>query len=130
MDERKRNWITWSFVALTVLVIAAMMSSTLRRTNRVELPDTDESPDFSADADTGLNVVEVTPETVQTAIATLHRPEAYRRTITVEQFWSTGSATTETAVAVLSGWTRTDRTLLRRSDPPHHYGRSDHLYLV
>ena len=111
MDERKRNWITWSFVALTVLVIAAMMSSTLRRTNRVELPDTDESPDFSADADTGLNVVEVTPETVQTAIATLHRPEAYRRTITVEQFWSTGSATTETAVAVLSGWTRTDRTL-------------------
>ena len=46
MDERKRNWITWSFVALTVLVIAAMMSSTLRRTNRVELPDTDESPDF------------------------------------------------------------------------------------
>lgn len=111
MDERKRNWITWSFVALTVLVIAAMMSSTLRRTNRVELPDTDESPDFSAGADAGLTVVEVTPETVQTAIATLHRPEAYRRTITVEQFWSTGSATTETAVAVLAGWTRTDRTL-------------------
>ena len=82
MDERKRNWITWSFVALTVLVIAAMMSSTLRRTNRVELPDTDESPDFSAGADAGLTVVEVTPETVQTAIATLHRPEAYRRTIT------------------------------------------------
>ena len=77
MDERKRNWITWSFVALTVLVIAAMMSSTLRRTNRVELPDTDESPDFSAGADAGLTVVEVTPETVQTAIATLHRPEAY-----------------------------------------------------
>lgn len=66
MDERKRNWITWSFVALTVLVIAAMMSSTLRRTNRVELPDTDESPDFSAGADAGLTVVEVTPETVQT----------------------------------------------------------------
>ena len=76
MDERKRNWITWSFVALTVLVIAAMMSSTLRRTIRVELPDTDESPDLSHGADAGLTVVEVTPETVQTSIATLLRPEA------------------------------------------------------
>ena len=35
MDARKRNWITWAFVALTVLVVAMMLGSTLHRTTYI-----------------------------------------------------------------------------------------------
>ncbi len=57
-------------------------------------------------------MVAVTPETVQTAIATLHRPgQAYRRVIRVEQLWDGGSGSFETTVTVSGRWTRTDRSL-------------------
>ncbi|MEI3363031.1 MAG: hypothetical protein V8R75_11015 [Oscillospiraceae bacterium] len=39
-----------------------------------------------------MAVVEVSPSTVQAAVKTLARPEAYRRTVTVEQLWSGGTA--------------------------------------
>ena len=53
----------------------------------------------------------VSPETVQAAIATLHRPETYSRSVTVEYLWSGGSSSTEMSVFVSGGWTRTDRTM-------------------
>lgn len=56
-------------------------------------------------------MVEVTPETVQAAIETLHRPEAYSRTVTVEYLWTGGSGTIELSTAVSAPWTRVDRTL-------------------
>ena len=115
MDERKRNWITWAFVILTVLVVALMLGNTLRRTTHIQLPATgaasEQDPEGPGSDSGTLAVVAVTPETVQTAIETLARPEAYSRTVTVEQIWSGGSGTTETKVAVREGWTRTDRTL-------------------
>ena len=55
--------------------------------------------------------MEVTPETVQTAIATLDRPAQYRRSITIEQFWDGGSGTYEVNVLAYGRWTRTDRTM-------------------
>ena len=50
-------------------------------------------------------------DSVQTAVATLARPQAYRRTVTVEQLWKGGSGSYEVAVAVRGEWTRTDRTM-------------------
>ena len=115
MDERKRNWITWLFVALTVAAVVLMLGNTLRRTTHITLPaagsETEQGGGEQESGGTALTVVSVTPETVQTAIATLARPSAYRRTVTVEQIWSGGSGTTETVVSVRDGWTRTDRTL-------------------
>lgn len=115
MDRRNRNWITWGFIILTVLVVCVMLGGTLRRTTHITLPSPDASAEqTSDDPSTGgdvLTVVEVTPETVQYAIATLARPESYSRTITIEQFWSGGSGTYEIAVTVSGPWTRTDRTM-------------------
>lgn len=115
MDKRNLNWITWSFIVLTVLVVIVMLGSTLHRTSHITLPASDASTgqtagDPSAGSDV-LTVVEVTPETVQFAIETLARPEAYRRTATIEQFWSSGSGTYEITVTVSGPWTRTDRTM-------------------
>ena len=111
MDKRWRNRITAAFLTVTVAVIAVMLSGTLYRVPRITLPAGQQPPGQTAGTGEALAVVEVTPETVQTAIATLSRPQAYRRTVTVEQLWAGGSGTYEAAAAVSGGWTRTDRTL-------------------
>ena len=115
MNEKKRNWITWAFVAATIVIVALMLLSTLQRPSRIRLPATDTAPGQTSgevETESGtLTVISVTPETVQAAIGSLSRPAAYRRTVTVEQIWSGGSGTSETSVVVRDGFTRTDRTL-------------------
>lgn len=111
MDKGWRNRVTVVFLAVTVLTIALMLGGTLHRTSRITLPSGEQTPGQPAATGDVLEVVEVTPETVQTAIATLSRPREYRRTVTVEQIWADGSGTYETAVAVSGEWTRTDRSL-------------------
>lgn len=57
-------------------------------------------------------VVEVTPQTVQSVIATLTRPESYYREITLETFWGEeGSAAAVAEVWVDGGYTRIDTAL-------------------
>ena len=85
--KRTQKLVTWGIVILVVLVVLLMLVSNLRRSSRVVLPDTNTSAEGGGDlpAEGGaLTVVEVTPETVQAAIETLHRSEAYSRTVTVE----------------------------------------------
>ena len=89
--KRTQKLVTWGIVILVVLVVLLMLVSNLRRSSRVVLPDTNTSAEGGGDlpAEGGaLTVVEVTPETVQAAIETLHRPEAYSRTVTVEYLWT------------------------------------------
>lgn len=113
MERRKLNGITWGFALLTGIVLALMLAGVLRKPEEITLPAPNTAPEQSGGELEGgaLTVVEVTPETVQAAVATLRRPERYRRTVTVEQFWTGGSGSSETAVAVLGPWTRTDRTM-------------------
>ena len=112
--KRTQKLVTWGIVILVVLVVLLMLMSNLRRSTRVVLPDTSTAAGDSTELPAGeneLTVVEVTPETVQAAVATLHRPEAYSRSVTVEYLWSGGSNTVEMTVSVSSVWSRTDRTL-------------------
>ncbi|WP_213543894.1 hypothetical protein [Pusillibacter faecalis] len=114
MDRRKLSWITWVFVVLTVLVLVMMLMDTLHGPDGMVLPDTSTTSGQTGEIPTpdgALAVVEVSPSTVQAAVETLARPEAYRRTVTVEQFWSGGSSSYEIAMAVSGPWTRTDRTM-------------------
>ena len=114
MDKRRMNHIAVGFIVVMALVIAVMFGNNLRRPPHVVLPDTSDTGDQTDQEGAGsgsLALVEVTPETVQTAIATLDRPEQYRRTITIEQFWDGGSGTYEVSVLVYDRWTRTDRTM-------------------
>lgn len=115
VEKQKLKWITWGVVAMAVLIMGMMLFNTLNRSGNFTLPVTDTlsgQPSGDSSASDALMVVEVTPNTVQTAIATLTRPESYRRTVTVEQFWSGGSSGTyEITVNVLGSWTRTDRTM-------------------
>ena len=111
--KRTQKLVTWGIVILVVLVVLLMLMSNLRRSSRVVLPDTDAAAEDSElpQENGNLTVVEITPETVQAAIATLRRPEAYSRTATVEYLWNDSSSTTEITVCASGGWSRTDRTL-------------------
>lgn len=115
MDKRKLNRITAVFLTLLVLVVAFMLSGSFRRTTRVVLPQESQQggqiPGFPGDSTDTLTVVAVAPNTVQAAIETLVRPEQYRQTVSVQQFWSGGNGTTETTAAVLAPWSRLDRQL-------------------
>ena len=57
-----------------------------------------------------ITMVAVTPDTVQDVIASLSRPESYSANLTVLTYWSGGSGSVTTAVAVRSGLTRADTT--------------------
>lgn len=114
MDKRKLNRITVGFVALMVLVIVLMLVNSLRRSAHITLPqESDISDNIQEEGEldgSALTLVEIRPDTVQAAIATLDRPTQYRRTFRVMQFWSDGSGGSEFSVAVSGPWTRTDRT--------------------
>lgn len=115
MDKRKLNWITWAVLTLAVAVLALMLGRSLNRTAHITLPSSDPPRDASAgdgaDDSGALTVVEITPETVQAAIASLSRPENYVRNVTVEYLWEGGGGTHELTATVLGPWTRTDRSL-------------------
>lgn len=115
MDKRNLKWITWVFAVATVLIVALMLTRTLQRSVQVTLPSpqsgTSESEKNAAINRDTLSVVEITPETVQSAIATLRRPERYCRTIELEQFWETGGGSWTVTAWVKDGWSRADRTM-------------------
>ena len=115
MDRRNLNRITAAVLTLAILVVALMLSGSLKRPSRIVLPQeeetADETPGVSDSPSGSLTMVTITPQTVQTAIETLARPEVYRRTVSVQQFWSGGSGTVETIVSSQAPWLRTDRTL-------------------
>lgn len=116
MDKRKLNWITWGVLALAILILSLMLGSSLsRRTAHITLPSSDPPRDSASGDGTSasgtLTVVEVTPDTVQAAIASLSRPESYERDVTIEYLWNGGSGTQQLHTAVHGPWTRVDRTL-------------------
>lgn len=115
MERRNLNRIITLVLTAVIVLVALMLTGSLHRPARIVLPaetttsgQPSDSPEDSADA---LTQVAVTPATVQTAIETLARPEQYRRTVSIQQMWDSGSGSWETTVTASQPWTRTDRTL-------------------
>lgn len=99
------------FCVMAALLILTLRHS-LRRTVYLTLPETAEEPSIEDPVgEDRLTLLEITPETVQAAVATLERPEAYTRTFLVTRYWSSGSGTDTIQVAVRRPWTRVDRIL-------------------
>ena len=113
MEKQKLKWLTWGVALFMVLAVGVMLSGTLHRSAHITLPPPEDGQSTPGDTPGGsmLTLVEVTPDTVQAAVETLARPAAYRRTVTVEQFWDGGSGSYEVSAAVDGPWTRTDRTM-------------------
>lgn len=96
---------------LVLLVVAFVVRGSLLQTAHIELPAEEDvsSPGTSQGSESvRLDRVEVTPATVQSAIAALARPENYSRTVTVRRYWSGGSAVATAQVQVLGAYSRCD----------------------
>ena len=113
MERRKRNIIV---TLIAVIIAVAILSSFglgifAPDTARILLPEANPSASPGGLGDEDLVRVEVTPQTVQSVIATLERPESYGRTVTIQDIWGEETdqqGTTQAHVWVDGGWTRTD----------------------
>ena len=117
MDSKKRLAIA---IAITCLIVAAIFASFGRSLFFVQIPsitlaDVNEGGDASdssgvQDGDQYWQVA-VTPETVQSIVATLSRPDSYYRELTVETLWSGGSYASPVQYWENGGWAHTRQVL-------------------
>ena len=112
MRKQRLTFVTIGVGMLILLVVFFFASTAVRRSGHVKLPeqsiDIPGSDETYQDTETNLPLLEITPDTVQQAIATLNRPESYARTVTITTFWEEGSATDKLDVAVMGDMTRID----------------------
>ena len=112
MRKQRLTFVTIGVGMLILLVVFFFASTAVRRSGHVKLPeqsiDVPGSDETYQDTETNLPLLEITPDTVQQAIATLNRPESYARTVTITTFWEEGSATDKLDVAVMGDMTRID----------------------
>lgn len=118
MDSKKRLAIA---LAITCLIVVAILASFGRSLFFVQIPsitladvnEGDTSSSGSAGTQDGDQYwqVAVTPETVQSIVATLSRPDSYYRELTVETLWSDGSYTSTVQYWEDGGWSHTRQTL-------------------
>ena len=117
MDSKKRLAIA---IAITCLIVAAIFASFGRSLFFVQIPsitlaDVNEGGDASGssgvqDGDQYWQVA-VTPETVQSIVATLSRPDSYYRELTVDTLWNGGSHSTSVQFWQDGGWSHTRQVL-------------------
>lgn len=91
MEQKNRTFLV---VAIAVTILAAVFVSIVLpavtgRAPKVLLPDVNQQ---TGQAGENYLSVEVTPATVQEVIASLSRPESYRRTLTVSLYWEGGES--------------------------------------
>lgn len=115
-DDLKKQKMTYVIIGagiLLVLVVLVLAQGSLRHSGGIVLPmeQTDTEGTGNGNGSEGLDIVQITPDTVQPAINTLSRPATYSRTQTVETFWSGGSGTSVSMVSVSAGRTRVDTQL-------------------
>ena len=115
---KKRGAFFYILILLALAAVGALVFLLLPgrevSTPAVVLP-TPAPPDASApptqESVSGGQIIAVTPETVQTVIATLHRSDSYARSLSVQDFWSGGSRGRTFQV-----WVRGDSLRLAISD--------------
>lgn len=111
----KKRKTLFTIILFGVAFFAAFMlaQQMLRKDSTITLPEpvTEGDTGENSPGTDDLNVLSITPATVQAAISTLSRPVSYQRTQTVEMFWDGGSASIAAQIAVSGSVMRSDTTL-------------------
>lgn len=134
MERKKRT--LFAVLIATIIVVAVFSSFAMnlfdQNDYQVGLPDLsaapgEERPGEEDDYNDQFIRVEITPETVQSVIETLSRPQSYYREIRIELWASEDDpAVTTAAVWVDGGWTRTVVTTPSGSVQHNLVGDSTH----
>ena len=108
MGENNRRLLV-AAIAITVLAavfVSFGLPALAGRTPQVTLAELDQPA--AAEPGQQLLPVEVNPDTVQSVIATLSRPESYSRSLTVTLYWGdSGSGEQQVKLWAARGWTKT-----------------------
>lgn len=112
MGKQKMTPVGIACVLIILLVLAFVVRGSLRQPERVVLPPEPSRSDGSGTVvnEEAVDRVEIRPDTVQSAIEVLARPNVYTRTITVERYWSGGSGVRVITASAADGWLRLDIT--------------------
>ena len=118
MDSKNRLAIA---IAITCLIVVAIFASFGRSLFFVHIPSitlgdasAEEDPASGASTPEAADhywQVDVTPETVQSIVATLVRPDSYYRELTVETLWSGGSFSSSVPYWQDRAWSHTRQDL-------------------
>lgn len=111
MKKMGTTYLVLGLSVLLAVIVVLLAWSGRRGTREIVLPEGPADADGGGTGQESLDVVEITPDTVRTAIATLSRPQAYSQNQTVETFWSGGSGQSVSRVSVSGGRTRIDTRL-------------------
>lgn len=118
MEQKNRWFITVSVIALIFIAILGSFGRSLffLNTPEVVLPESGNPSSSGASSQplqdsSQYQPVSVTPETVQSVIATLSRTDSYSREISLETFWVDGSSATTVRMWTDGGWTHSVQTL-------------------
>lgn len=107
MDPTKRTRVAVLIALILLFAVFGSFAYSIfsSRTASVTLPSL--SPDTSTDLPSGQHDlhIEVTVDTVQAIIASLHRQDSYYRQLTCQTFWNGGSSITSAQTWVDSGYT-------------------------
>lgn len=129
-----------AIIALILLVVLFSVRGTLTHPVHVVLPEENAAENSTdgqgGDVSSSIARIEVTPSTVQSAIATLKRPEQYSSSFTVERFYGEDSLTETGTLYVSAPWSRIDlaksgevRHVLTDGETVHiWYGSSKKVY--
>lgn len=109
MGKQKMTPFSVAFGVLILLVVAFMVRSSLRQSEKIVLPaEPSESDNTGPAREETVRRVEVRPDTVQSVIEVLARPDVYSRTITIERYWNGGSGVSTVTSRAADGWMRLD----------------------
>lgn len=112
MDKKRITYFTIGFGVLLIALVLLLALGGRRERAGIVLPaEQGDTGEIGKNAESSLNVVEITPETVKPAITTLSRPMYYSRSQVVETFWTGGSGQSVSQVYVSAGRTRLDTQL-------------------
>ena len=106
MREKNRTFLV---IAIAATILAAVFFSIVLpaltgRAPEVLLPDVNQQGTQSSET---FLPVTVTPETVQNVIASLSRPDSYRRTLTVRLYWEGGESADQVEIWADGDYVRT-----------------------
>lgn len=118
MDQKNRAMFSLAIILLIFIALLVSFGRTIFRTHTPEviLPNVESTQpgDSQSPGSSGTEqeqTVSVTPQTVQSVIATLERTDSYYRETLIEQFWTGGFSAVTVQTWVDQGWTRSRQQL-------------------
>lgn len=100
IEQKHRNFLVLAIAVTVFLAVAVSFGLPAFTRDVPEVTLADVNQDASGQQSEGVLAVSVTPQTVQSVIATLSRPDSYYRELTVGLYWNHGTAGDENTVQI------------------------------